>query len=114
MLRLYQAADLQEAHLLLHQLAAEGIDARLFNQYAQGGLGDIPFPNAYPEIWLLNERDLARARMVIYSFERRPEVEGHVTCPHCGEDNPANFETCWHCGASLDGVEPTPPAPTQS
>ncbi|MEJ2508002.1 MAG: DUF2007 domain-containing protein [Gammaproteobacteria bacterium] len=104
MLRLYQAADLQEAHLLLHQLSAEGIEARLFNQYAQGGLGDIPFPNAYPEIWLLDERDLARARMVIYSFERRPEVEGQITCPNCGEDNPANFETCWHCGASLDNA----------
>lgn len=105
MLRLYQAADLQEAHLLMHQLAAEGIDAEIFNQYAQGGLGEIPFPNAYPEIWLVHEHDLGRARMVVYSFERRAEVIDHITCPACGEENPANFETCWHCGANLDSIQ---------
>lgn len=101
MIRLYQAGNLQEAHLLLHALQAEGIEARVFNEYAQGALGDIPFPNAYPEVWLVHDSDLSRARLLVYSFERRPPVQGSVLCPHCGEDNPSNFETCWHCGEPL-------------
>lgn len=101
MYRLYQAANLQEAHLLLHQLADADIRARIFNEYAQGALGDIPFPNAYPEIWLYDEGDLEAARDIISQFEHRPAPQGTLRCPTCGEENPDNFETCWHCGTTL-------------
>lgn len=101
MRRVYETANLQEAHLILHLLSAEGIEARILNANAQGGLGEIPFTQTYPEIWVMRDGELDRARTIIAAYERRPAVQGTRRCPACGEENPDNFETCWHCGRPL-------------
>lgn len=103
MRRLYQAVNLPEAHLLLGLLAQAGIEARVFNEYAQGGLGEIPFMHVYPEVWLMDERDEPQARAILTAYERgaAPRSVARL-CPGCGEENPPEFETCWHCGAPLD------------
>jgi hypothetical protein len=99
MIRAYTAANLQDAHILLGLLHAEGIEARIFNASAQGGLGEIPFTNTYPELWLLHERDVPRARLVFAQFEHPSSGMARATrCTACGEDNPAGFEICWSCG----------------
>jgi hypothetical protein len=100
MQKLYSAANLQEAHLLLHRLAHAGIEARVFNEHAQGGLGEIPV--VYPEVWLLDDLDLIRAQKVLADYERADVSHATRTCPHCGEQGPENFELCWHCGGLLE------------
>jgi hypothetical protein len=104
MQRLYRAANLPEAYLLRELLARAGIETVVFNEHAQGGLGEIPFTQAYPELWLTDERDAARARGVIEAYES-PGRSGasDSICPACGEDNPRGFELCWRCGALLPG-----------
>ena len=62
MKRIYSAADLQEAHLLAQLLQEHNIDCHVFNENLQGGVGEIPFVQAYPEIWLGREEDESRAR----------------------------------------------------
>lgn len=104
MIKVYTAANLQDAHILLGLLNAAGIEARILNACAQGGLGEIPFMHAYPEIWLTESRDFARAREVTERFERPPPGTGPRRCPACGEENPPGFEICWNCSA------PTEPA----
>lgn len=101
MRRLCTAANLPEAHLLLHQLAHAGIEARVFNEHAQGGLGELPFTHAYPEIWVMEPAQEARAREVLAEFERAPASSAPSKCPGCGESNPAGFEICWQCGKPL-------------
>lgn len=100
MRRLYAAANLPEAYLVLELLRTAGIEARVFNENAQGGLGEIPFTHAYPELWLINEADFSRARQVITEYERS-SVGNDVACAACGEQNPGSFQVCWHCGAAL-------------
>ncbi len=46
MRRLFLAADLPEAHLVLQLLKHAGIEARVFDETAQGGLGEISFIHA--------------------------------------------------------------------
>ena len=43
MVRLYAAANLQEAQILAGMLAHAGIESQIFNQHSQGALGAIPF-----------------------------------------------------------------------
>lgn len=105
MFRLCTAANLPEAHLLLHRLVQAGVEARVLNEHAQGGLGEIPFTHAYPEIWVMEEADEARARAVLAEFERPPASREPARCQSCGEMNPPAFETCWQCGKPL-GREP--------
>lgn len=101
MFRLYTAANLPEAYLILHRLTAAGIEARVFNENAQGGVGELPFTHTYPEIWIEQVDDIVDARRIIRDYEQAETVTGSSKCENCGEDNPDNFELCWHCGAQL-------------
>jgi hypothetical protein len=101
MFRLFTAANLTEAYLLLHQLVRAGIEARVLNEHAQGGLGEIPFTHAYPEVWVMETADTARARGILQEFERRSSSDKTIACGNCGEANPAGFEICWQCGRPL-------------
>jgi hypothetical protein len=101
MLRLCNAANLPEAHLLLHRLAQAGIEARVLNKQAPNGLGEIPFPPAYPEIWIMEPEQEARAREILAEFERVPVSSAPARCAGCGETNPPGFEICWQCGRPL-------------
>jgi len=101
MFKLYDASDLPEAHLLLGLLSQADIAAQILNSYAQGATGEIPFGQAYPEIWLENENDMPRALAIINSYESTPLNTDWIFCRQCGERNPANFELCWQCGNEL-------------
>lgn len=104
MKKIYSAANLMEAHILLDLLGHSGIAARLFNENAQGGLGQIPFTHAYPEVWVIKDSDLERGKMVVRSYESSPVEAGIVFCRACGEENPRNFQLCWQCGTGLESV----------
>lgn len=98
MRKLYAAADLQEAYLILHRLEHAGIGARIFNEHAQGALGEIPFTHAYPEIWVIDHAELAWARAVVEAYRDTPRATGTRICTACGESSPDGFELCWRCG----------------
>lgn len=101
MIRIYQAADLPQAHLVAGLLRHAGIASRVLKENAQGGLGDIPFGEAYPEVWIEHPADLDRANAIIDEFERPMVDSGNMACPACGEENPGNFELCWKCGMRI-------------
>lgn len=100
MIRFCTAANLPEAHLLLRWLAEAGIAARILNEHAQGGTGQLPFTQTWPEIWLERETDLVRADEVRRRFEHAGDAAPR-RCAQCGEQNPGSFDLCWKCGASL-------------
>lgn len=89
---------------MLDLLGHAGIAARLLNENAQGGLGEIPFTHAYPEVWVMNDNDLERGQTVVEKYEHLPIETGVIFCSACGEENPRNFELCWRCGAGLESA----------
>jgi hypothetical protein len=99
--KLYRAANLPDAHIVRGLLTQAGIEAHVFNENAQGGLGQLPFTEAWPEVWVSEDRDLVRAREIVRTFECSPEISTSVRCPACAEDNPGSFQLCWSCGTSL-------------
>jgi hypothetical protein len=101
MKRIYSASDLIDAQLLAHSLADARIESHLFNANAVGAMGDIPFANTWPEVWIADERDSARAAAIVQAHAERPLAGGEVRCAACGEDSPSNFDSCWRCSALL-------------
>ena len=101
MKKLYSAASLPDAHLIRNLLDQAGIDAHVFNENAQGGVGQLPVMEACPQIWIVDERDLERARQILEAFEQMPAVRSNLRCQQCSEDNPTTFQLCWNCGSSL-------------
>lgn len=82
-------------------LAAAGIGARVFNEYAGGALGELPFPEVAPSVWIEEARDVLRARQIIASFEQSTFVSGTARCDTCGEESPHDFAICWQCQRQL-------------
>ncbi|UCH54187.1 MAG: DUF2007 domain-containing protein [Pseudomonadota bacterium] len=102
MQKLYSAANLAEAYLVRELLARAGIAVRVFNEHAQGGLGEIPFTQAFPELWIENSGDATRALEVVREYEHAlHDARPARRCTVCAEENPASFELCWRCGALL-------------
>jgi len=99
--KLYRAANLPDAHILRALLVQAGIQAHVFNENAQGGLGQLPFTEAWPEVWVSEDHDLGRAQEIVQAFECSPEVIASVRCPACAEENPTSFQLCWSCGTSF-------------
>lgn len=100
MKKVYSAANLSQAYLLSHLLEQAGIAHYISNEYLQAGVGELPFPDTYPAVWLFDAGDYARARSVIEGFEQASTRQGVWRCGACGEDNPPTFELCWNCGWS--------------
>jgi len=100
MKRVYTAAHLPDAQLVVHTLESHGVRARVFNGTLQGGLGELP--HIYPEVWIDDADDWDQARSLVEKFERDvTRNSGVVRCPECNEENPATFEICWQCGAAV-------------
>lgn len=97
MQQLYSAGSLSEAYLLRGLLVRAGIEARVLNEFAGGALGELPFAEVTPSIWIEEERDFARARQIVESYENAVSVPGTTRCRNCGEESPNDFTICWNC-----------------
>jgi hypothetical protein len=99
--RFYIGLNRFDAYLLLHRLQHAGVVAHIFNEHMQSIVGDVPPEVAQPQVWLERPADRQRAERVLAALQSERRQSGNVRCSACGEDNPANFELCWRCGANL-------------
>jgi len=100
MKRVFIAPTLLDAQLAVDALSSLGIVSHIFNANAAGAMGEVPFMQAQPEVWVDDAAQEARARAVLAGLRDAP-LRDEKTCPHCGETNPGNFLSCWQCGHAL-------------
>ncbi|MDZ7645365.1 MAG: DUF2007 domain-containing protein [Woeseiaceae bacterium] len=82
-------------------LQSEGIDAFLRNEHLGSIVGEMPFQEVWPELWVKNDLDYDRARQLISGealAEESPPDDWR--CRRCGETNEGQFAACWSCGES--------------
>ena len=101
MKKIYVAQNLPDAHIVLNLLAQEGIDAHVFNANAQSGMGELPFTETYPQVWVMDDEQMSRAKNIVREYKLTPVNHAVVACGECGEENPANFGVCWKCAKAL-------------
>lgn len=98
MKRLMQCLNVVEAYHVANLLRAAGIAAEVRNTYLAGAVGDIPFLDAGPQIWVDDFQDLDTARAALAAARAAPTQEGWW-CNACGEPIEGQFAQCWRCGA---------------
>jgi len=96
---LFSSLNLLEVHHLKNLLEAEGIRSHIKNELLSRLAGEIPFTECAPQLWLLDERDIERARRIVADFGRDALATPPWRCPGCGETLEGQFSACWHCGA---------------
>jgi hypothetical protein len=105
MRKVHTAATTIEIAHLRNVLEAEGIRCIVRNDRLSGVVGEIPFVECWPELWVLEPGQALRALGLIEEA-LRPAVLGTAwVCPNCGEHVDAEFAACWNCGATQDTGE---------
>lgn len=87
-----------QAAIWADTLRAAGIRCEVRNTTLSGAMGEIPFLECAPQLWLLDAGDETRAREILRQL-RLPIVGAHWRCAACGEESEPQFGTCWKCGA---------------
>jgi hypothetical protein len=102
MRKLYSAESILLIAHLRNVLEAEGIAAFIRNDRLAGALGEIPFTECWPELWIRNPGDVLRARALITDELHRPVARESWTCSRCGEVLGGQFSDCWRCAGELE------------
>jgi hypothetical protein len=82
-------------------LEAEGIPSHVKNYAASMGITEIPIPEFYPDLCVLNEEDVERAIEILRSYlTQQADPPADWTCPACHEAVPGTMATCWNCNTA--------------
>lgn len=96
---LARAENLLQASIWYGSLRAAGITCELRNTTLAGAMGEIPFLECAPQLWIENDGDEPRALALLEELRRPPSGPAWV-CPGCGETVEPQFGSCWNCGAA--------------
>ncbi len=88
MRKVYEAADMLEAHVVKGVLQQEGISGFIQGEYLQGGMGDLPV-SGFVRI-VVNEADYQDAKNVLASWE----LQQSNVRPHASSDS-SGFRSAW-------------------
>jgi hypothetical protein len=98
MKKLTSAPVLVTIHHYKNILDAEGIPSEIRNEFFGGILGEMPFTDTWPQLWVVNDLDYDRARQLIEGAALEESPSARWRCRKCGEENEGQFAACWNCG----------------
>ncbi|MFO7576147.1 MAG: DUF2007 domain-containing protein [Pelovirga sp.] len=86
-----------QAAILKNVLAREGIVCILRNEQLGAAVGEIPFIECSPELWVIDDEAWPRARMFLDAWFKVEQNPIPWQCPRCNEQNEGHFGACWSC-----------------
>ena len=104
MIKIYSADNLLMVEHVRALLAREGIATTIKNQYISGALGELPANECWPELWLVNESQRARAEALVAEYTAPAPAAPGWRCDGCGETIEGQFGQCWQCGRPAEPV----------
>jgi hypothetical protein len=100
--KVYTAESVVEIAHLRNVLESAGIACDVRNDRLGGVVGEIPFVECWPQLWVRQAGDVLRARALIEEALRPVTGAEAWTCPGCGEQIEPQFAQCWRCAATLE------------
>lgn len=95
--RLFTADNIAHAGLIQSFLDQHDIPTILRNEHTSAVIGDLPFVDNQPEVWV-DEQLYAQANRLLEELKQEPRNNTEPwQCSNCQESNPGNFELCWQC-----------------
>src|SRR5919109_3666141 len=100
----YRGGSLAEVGHLRSLLEQAGIHCVIKNELLSAALGDIPFLECLPELWVLRDEQVRDAEALIaesmVGTSAEPARGPAWRCRACGASNEPQFAACWSCGAN--------------
>ena len=102
MKRVFSTELLAEVSHLRNVLEQNGIACVIRNEQLSGALGEVPFLECMPELWVVDDRRLAEAERILAEQRAPAPPANDWFCRHCDEPNEGHFAACWNCGSGAD------------
>lgn len=96
-LHTFTLADRAEAGLLKELLEREGVACLIRNEQLFAALGEIPFLECSPELWVVDDEVWPRAKLLLEHWFKQVEGSASWVCSSCGEVLEGQFGACWCC-----------------
>ncbi len=98
-LHVFNFWDRCQATLLKEILIAEGIDCIVRNDQLSSAVGEIPFVECCPELWVIDSETYPRAKLLLDAWlNKSAPSDEYWICKTCGEQVLLHFGACWSCG----------------
>ena len=97
MIKVFESFNFSQVGQAQSLLEAQGIETFVRNEFASSVMGEIPFIEVCPQLFILDAQEETRARELLKSFETIPLASDWL-CPHCGQEVDGPFGQCWQCG----------------
>ena len=98
MKRVFASLSLPDVHHAKNLLATVGIRAWVKNEMLASAIGQLPFTDCQPEVWVEDDADAERATELLADGPLRLADKGRLWHCGCGEIQEAQFTQCWNCG----------------
>ena len=100
MKRVYRSELLPDVGHWKNVLELRGIPCQLRHAHLASIVGELPWLETWPELWVLDDRDAEVATRIIRQGHDPALSRGNPwACNGCGERLEAQFTTCWSCGS---------------
>ena len=99
MRKVHTAESVLEAAHLRNVLEQAGIACFVRNEGLAGAIGELPFVECWPELWVVRNGEALRARGIIDEARRVQQAPAAPDwrCDRCGEWVEGQFDACWRC-----------------
>lgn len=100
MIKLFSTDDPFLFQRVKSELDANRIPYMVKNEFAGGALGEVPWQEAQPELWLVDDAWSSRAMQIVNALEMTDAqaLQNDWYCASCKEENGSAFDSCWQCG----------------
>ena len=102
-MKVYTSPDLPMVGHMKNILESHGIACTIQKQFSSAAVGDIPPIECWPELWIVEKRQLEQAKAIVKeALEPLPNNLPRWECPHCNESIEGQFTACWNCGTERE------------
>jgi hypothetical protein len=100
MIKVFENFEFSRVGQMQSLLESHGIKTFIRNEYGSSVVGELPFVEVVPQLFVLEQKDLARAKQLLLLDLPMESSDDDWVCPECGIDVEGNFSRCWKCGVN--------------
>ncbi len=99
MIKVFENFDFSRVGQMQSLLESHGIKTFLKNQYGSSVMGEVPFVEVVPQLYVLDENDLAQAKQLLQLDLPVEQPAEDWVCDKCSVKVDGTFDRCWKCGS---------------
>jgi hypothetical protein len=100
-IKVFEDFDFSRVGRMRSLLESHGIRTFIRNEYGSSVVGELPFVEVIPQLFVLERKDLERAQELLKLDLPIEQPAPDWTCPECGAEVEGSFACCWNCGSAV-------------